>query len=326
MLALGLMGSPRRNGNSAFLITTFLEELEKKGAVTRLIHVPEKQIKPCQGCVFCEKNGYCRQEDDDMSREIYPLLRRAEIVVAASPMYFYNVTSQLKALIDRSQALWSRRYRLKLADPLANTRAGVMLSVGATKGKNLFEGTRLTARYFFDALSANFTCEMGYRRVESPGDLKKFPEVQAEVQAEAAKLDPLFNRRKILFLCVENACRSKMAAAFAGHLAGDRFEVLSAGSAPAGVADPVMQAAMAEKGMDLFLDPPRSISDALAQIKPDTIVTMGCEENCPYVPGAEIISWDIPDPKGRGPEVMRQVRDGIEQKVRALTESPASDF
>jgi multimeric flavodoxin WrbA/protein-tyrosine-phosphatase len=322
MLALGLLGSPRKNGNSSFLLKSFMEELESKGAVTRLIQVPELDIKPCQGCIFCEKNGYCRNQDDDMAREIYPLLRQAEIIVAASPMYFYNVTAQLKILIDRSQALWSRRYRLKLADPLAATRAGVMLSVGATKGKNLFEGTHWTARYFFDALSANFSCEMGYRRVENPGDLKKLPEVPAEVRAEAAKLDPLFNREKILFLCLENSCRSKMAAAFAGHLAGTRVEVLSAGSKPAAAADPVMREAMAEKGIDLFLDAPRSIGDALARIKPDKIVTMGCAEDCPYVPGAEIIRWDIRDPKGQGPEVMRAVRDEIEEKVRALTGAP----
>jgi protein-tyrosine-phosphatase len=254
-----------------------------------------------------------------MSREIYPLLRRAEIIVAASPMYFYGVTAQLKALIDRSQALWSRRYRLKLADPLAGTRAGVMLSVGATKGKNLFEGTHLTAKYFFDALSANFAGEMGYRRVENPGDLKKLPDVQSEVQAEAARLDPLFKRDKILFLCVENACRSKMAAAFAGQLAGERVEAASAGSAPAPAANPVMEEAMAEKGVDLFLNRPRSTTDVLAEMKPDKIVTMGCPEGCPYVPGAEVIQWNIRDPKDQGIAVMRQVRDEIEQKVRELT-------
>lgn len=319
MLALGLMGSPRKNGNTDFLLKTFMEELEKKGAATRLINAPEKSIKPCRGCVFCEKNGYCIQQDDDMSREIYPLLRRAEIIVTASPMYFYGVTAQLKALIDRSQALWSRRYRLKLTDPLAGTRAGVMLSVGATKGKNLFEGTHLTAKYFFDAVSAGFAGEMGYRRVENPGDLKKLPEVRAEVRAEAARLDPLFTRQKILFLCVENACRSKMAAAFAQHLAGNRIEALSAGSAPSPAANPVMEEAMAEKGLDMFLNPPRAINDALAEMKPDRIVTMGCKEDCPYVPGAEVIAWDIRDPGGEDMAVMRQVRDEIERKVRALT-------
>ncbi|MEW6078301.1 MAG: NAD(P)H-dependent oxidoreductase [Thermodesulfobacteriota bacterium] len=319
MLALGLMGSPRKNGNTAFLLKSFMDELEKKGATIRMINVPEKNIKPCQGCIFCEQNGYCRMQDDDMSRELYPLLRRAEVIVAASPMYFYSVTSQLKALIDRSQALWSRRYRLKLADPRAATRAGVMLAVGATKGKNLFEGTHFTAKYFFDAVAANFSGEMGYRRVENPGDLRKLPAVPDEVKAEAAKLDPLFSRQKILFLCVENACRSKMAAAFAGHLAGARFETASAGSAPAGAANPVMVEAMAEKGIDLFLDSPRSISEALAEMKPDKIVTMGCEEDCPYVPGAEVIQWNIPDPKGLGINGMRSVRDEIEQKVRELT-------
>lgn len=319
MLALGLMGSPRKNGNSNFLLKTFMAELEKKGAKIELVNVPEKQINPCQGCVFCEKKGYCRQQDDDMVREIYPLLRRAEIVVPASPMYFYSVTAQLKALIDRSQALWSRRYRLKLTDPLAGTRAGVMLSVGATRGKNLFEGTHLTARYFFDAISANFTGEMGYRRVENPGDLEKLPDVLAEIRAEAARLDPLFNREKILFLCVGNTCRSKMAAAFARHLAGDRVEASSAGSNPAAAPNPVMIEAMAEKGLDMFLDNPQSIEDALTDIKPDKIVTMGCDENCPVVPGAEVISWDIEDPAGQGPDVMQRVRDEIEQKVKALT-------
>lgn len=318
MLALGLLGSPRKNGNSTFLLKTFMGELAKKGATTRLINVSEKNINPCQGCVFCEKKGYCRQQDDDMAREIYPLLRRAEIVVAASPMYFYSVTAQLKALIDRSQALWSRRYRLKLTDPLAGTRAGVMLSVGATKGKNLFEGTHLTAKYFFDALSANFTCEMGYRRVENPGDLAGLPDVPNEVREAAARLDPLFNRQKILFLCRENACRSKMAAAFTGHLAGDRFEVSSAGSSPAAAVNPVMADAMAEKGLDMFLGSPQTIDNALAEIKPDKIVTMGCDEACPHLPGVEVIPWDIADPAGQGPDVMRQIRDEIEQKVKGL--------
>jgi len=318
MLALGLQGSPRKKGNSNFLLKTFMEELESKGAAIELVNVPGKDIIPCQGCIFCEQKGYCRQPDDDMAREIYPLLRRAEIIVTASPMYFYSVTAQLKLLIDRSQALWSRRYRLKLSDPLAGTRAGVMLSVGATRGKNLFEGTHLTARYFYDALSADFVGEMGYRRVENLGDLEKQPDVVAEVKAEAAKLDPLFNREKILFLCVGNTCRSKMAAGFARHLAGDRVEALSAGSAPGAEANPVMTEVMAEKGLDMFLDNPQSINDALAEIKPDKIVTMGCGEACPHVPGAEVITWDIKDPAGQSPEVMRAVRDEIEEKVQEL--------
>ncbi|MFP4444836.1 MAG: NAD(P)H-dependent oxidoreductase, partial [Desulfosudaceae bacterium] len=257
MLALGLLGSPRKNGNTHYLLSTFLNALGKKGAAVQIMHVPDKQIHPCQGCTFCEKKGYCTQQDDDMSREIYPLLRRAEIIVAASPIYFYNVTSQLKALIDRSQALWSRRYKLGLSDPQAATRAGIMLAVGATKGKNLFSGTHLTARYFFDAVSANFTGELGYRRVEKPGDLQKVEEVTGQVQELADQLDPLFAREKILFLCQGNTCRSKMAAAFVRQLAGNRFEAASAGSRPATAVNTIMEEAMAEKGLDLYLRFPR---------------------------------------------------------------------
>ncbi len=325
MFALGLAGSPRKKGNSAFLLNAFLEELRDKGAVTHRIEVAGKTINPCQGCVFCEKNGYCRQEEDDMIREIYPLLRRADIVVAATPMYFYGATAQLKALIDRSQALWSRRYKLGLIDPQSRSRKGVMLCVGATKGKNLFTGIHLTAKYFFDALSADFVGEMGYRRMENPGDLKMHSNLMAEVKAEAAKLDSLFSRQKVLFLCRENACRSKMATAFARHLAGDRVEALSAGSEPAAVINPVMVEAMAEKGLDMFLRTPRSIETALAEMKPDKIITMGCAENCPYVPGAEITDWGISDPANQTLDVMREVRDEIEARVRKELQVPETE-
>ncbi|MFP4039282.1 MAG: NAD(P)H-dependent oxidoreductase [Desulfosudaceae bacterium] len=321
MLALGLQGSPREKGNTNFLLTTFLNALAKKGAATRLIHVPEKNIKPCQGCTFCEKKGYCTQRDDDMSREIYPLLRRADIILAASPMYFYNVSSQLKALIDRSQALWSRRYKLGLIDPHSTSRTGVMLAVGATKGKNLFNGTHLTARYFFDAVSARFTEEMGYRRVEKPGDLSELPQVTSEVQTTADRLDRFFKREKILFLSGPNACRSKMAVAFSRYLAGDRVEALSAGVQPATAADPIMVKVMAEKGLDLFLRFPRSLEETLTEMKPDKIVTIGRDKDWPDLPGATVIDWDIKDPAGKDISVTRQVRDEIEQKVRDLTDS-----
>jgi len=318
MLALGLLGSPRKKGNTAFLLSSFLEKLEQRGVKTQTIYVPGKNILPCKGCGFCEKNGYCVTNDDDMAGEIYGLLIEADIVIAATPIYFYNATAQLKALIDRSQALWSRRYMLGLSDPQKKSRAGILLSVGATKGKNLFEGMHLTSKYFFDAISADFTGELCYRKVENPGDMKKHPHVLDDIENEVKKLDTLFNRKKILFLCVENSCRSQMAEAFAKHLAGDRVEAKSAGSAPGININPVMEDAMAEQKIDMFLRNPRSIDDALSETKPDAIITMGCGENCPHVPGAEVIDWDIMDPKGKGIDVMRQVRDEIETKVREL--------
>jgi arsenite transporter/arsenate reductase (thioredoxin) len=320
MLALGLLGSPRKKGNTAFLLSSFMDQLESKGAKTHTVYVPGKNIVPCKGCGFCEKHGYCVTRDDDMTEELYGLLVEADIIVAATPMYFYNATAQLKGLIDRSQTLWSRRYKLGLSDPQKKSRTGLLLAVGATKGKNLFEGIRLTAKYFFDAVSADFKGELTYRRVENPGDMEKHPDVLMDVENEAKKLDALFGRKKILFLCVENSCRSQIAESFAKHFAGDRIEALSAGSAPAMTVNPVMEEAMAEKKIDTYLRKPSSIEDALLEMKPDTIVTMGCGESCPHVPGAERIEWDIMDPKGKGIDVMRQVRDEIEANVRKLVD------
>jgi len=321
MLALGLLGSPRKKGNTAYLLSSFMDKLEQKGANTHTLYVPGKTIVPCKGCGYCEKHGYCVTKEDDMTGEIYGMLVKADIIVAATPIYFYNATAQLKGLIDRSQALWSRRYKLGLADPQKTSRTGIMLAVGATKGKNLFEGIRLTSKYFFDAVSADFKGELTYRRVENPGDMEKHPDVLSDVDSETAKLDSLFGRKKVLFLCVENTCRSQMAESFAKYYAGGRVEALSAGSNPAAVINPVMEEAMAEKKLDMYLRKPGSIDDALSEMKPDTIVTMGCGESCPHVPGADIIDWDIMDPKGQGIDVMRKIRDEIEANVKKLVDA-----
>ncbi len=319
MLVLGLQGSPKKRGNTSFLLSTFLEEAEKLGARTHVIEVSNKKIAPCIGCGFCEKNGYCINQDDDMKPEIYPLLREADVIVLASPIYFYNVTAQLKALIDRSQALWSRKYKLKLTDPARNYRRGFLLSLGATKGQNLFEGVHLTAQYFFDAVATSYEGSLAYRQIEYPGDMEKHATVIGDV-AEAVNglLSPLLGRKKILFACRENACRSQMACAFAQHLAGDKIEVSCAGSEPAKEINPDMVEVMREKGIDMAFRRTRSLNEAIAGSGPEIIVTMGCGEECPFVPGAEIQDWDLLDPAGKSIEFMRNVRDEIEKKVKGL--------
>ena len=135
MLILGIQGSPRKKGNTNYLLTAFMNEAERFGVRTHVIEVAQKNIVPCLGCGFCEKNGYYVTQDDDMKPEIYPLLREADVIVLASPIYFYNVTAQIKALIDRSQALWSRKYKLNLADPARNYRRGFYCPWGLPEGK-----------------------------------------------------------------------------------------------------------------------------------------------------------------------------------------------
>jgi arsenate reductase (thioredoxin) len=317
MLILGLQGSPRRKGNTNFLLSAFLEAAERQGAATQALQVAERNILPCKEYVVCEKKGYC-PIDDDMAREIYGLLRRAEVVVLASPIFFYNMTAQLKALVDRCQTFWARKYRLKLSDPLKATRRGYLLSVGATKGKNLFEGLQLTAKYFFDAIDARYEGSLLYRGIEGSKDLARHPTVMEDVERAVADLMAPFSRRKkVLFLGRENACRSQMAAAFAQHLAGDRLEVSTGGSQPAAKVDAEMVQAMAEKGIDMAFRVPRAADTALSGNTPDLVVTIGGAP-FPAGAGAQRLDWDLPDPPGQTPEARRALRDDIESRVKQL--------
>jgi arsenate reductase len=322
MFVLGLQGSPRKKGNTNYLIKTFMNEAEKSGARTHVIEVAEKNIIPCIGCGLCEKKGHCVTQDDDMTLEIYPLLREADVIVAASPIYFYNVTAQLKALIDRSQTLWSRKYRLNIEDPRGKMRRGFLLSLGATKGKNLFEGVKLTAQYFFDAVRASYEGSLTYWQIEHLGDMKKHPTMHEEVRDAVGRLlKPFLARKKILFVCRENACRSQMASAFTQYSAGHKIEAISAGSEPADSINPDMVKAMQEKGIDMAFRRTRSLSQAVSDLQPDMIISMGCQEECPFIPGAQTLDWDLPGPVGQSMEFMRTVRDEIENRVKDLASS-----
>ena len=322
MFLLGLQGSPRRKGNTDYLLARFIEKAENLGVRTHVVQVSEKNIVPCKGCGFCERNGRCITQSDEMASEIYALLRAADAVVTATPIYFYNAPAQLKAIIDRSQTLWARKYKFHLDDPKRSIRKGFLLAQGATRGKNLFEGLHLTAKYFYDAVGAEYAGSLTYRRIENPGDMKKHPTAEEDVERAAEELAQHFTgRKRILFACRENACRSQMAAAFAQYLAGDKIEASCAGTEPAREINPEMMEAMHDKGIDMAFRRTTSLDDAIQESTPDMIVTMGCGEKCPFIPGVEIQDWDLPDPAGKTPEFMRDVRDRIEEKVRGLVES-----
>ena len=317
MYVLGLQGSPRKKGNTSLLLSAYLEEAERRGAHIKYLEVVKKNISGCKECGTCEKKGYC-PIDDDMQK-IYPLLRRADIVVMATPVFFYGPTAQLKALIDRSQALWARKYTHGLTDPGRKWRRGFVISVGATKGKNLFEGVNLTAKYFFDAVGADFAGSLAYSRIEGAGDIKNHPTALADAAREAKELvDPFLKRKKILFVCTENACRSQMASAFARFYAGDRIEAESAGSEPADKINPVMEKVMGEKGIDMAYRRPKSLDQIDPGWKPDLIVSMGCEDACPLFPGVPNEEWDLEDPAEKPVEFMREIRDRVEKKVKEL--------
>jgi len=121
----------------------------------------------------------------------------------------------------------------------------------------------------------------------------------------------------VLFVCVHNAGRSQMAAGYLQALAGDRVEVLSAGSAPKDQINPVAVAAMAEEGIDIAGNTPKLLTvDAVRES--DAVITMGCGDACPIFPGKRYEDWELDDPEGQGIEAVRPIRDEIRARVEAL--------
>src|SRR5215216_1846176 len=125
-------------------------------------------------------------------------------------------------------------------------------------------------------------------------------------------------KRKILFVCIENANRSQMAEAFANILAGTEVEAYSAGSKPSGIINPKAIAAMKELGYDLSSHQSKSLDEVKAYAPFDAVVTMGCGDACPWMPAKQFIDWQIPDPRHMNEEDFRSVRDFVEEKVKQV--------
>jgi arsenate reductase (thioredoxin) len=124
-------------------------------------------------------------------------------------------------------------------------------------------------------------------------------------------------RATVLFVCVHNAGRSQMAAGYLQQLAGDRIEVLSAGSQPADEVNPAAVAAMAEEGIDIASEKPKLLADSAVQ-SADVVITMGCGDECPFFPGKRYEDWVLDDPAGLGVESVRPIRDEIRNRVDRL--------
>lgn len=122
---------------------------------------------------------------------------------------------------------------------------------------------------------------------------------------------------QVLFLCVHNAGRSQMAAALLTHHAGNRVRVRSAGSAPADTINPAAVAVMAELGIDITGEQPKVLDYDTVEAS-DVVVTMGCGDTCPVFPGKRYLDWQLTDPAGQPPDVVRRVRDDIDHRVRQL--------
>lgn len=175
---LGISGSPRRNGNTELLLKELLNGAEASGLEVELVILGELSISPCTSCDSCQKDGQCVINDD--MQLMYGKLLEADYVVFASPVYFKGVSAQMKALIDRCQALWSRKYILKqkLVSPDRAGRKGYFISTAGSKGgNNIFSGAIMTIRSIFHVLDIEYKGELLFEGMEKKGDITNHPNV-----------------------------------------------------------------------------------------------------------------------------------------------------
>ena len=176
MRVLGIAGSPRRGGNTDLLLAEVMRGAASQGAETKTIVLSQLNIAPCQHCDGCLETGRCKVKDD--MQRVYDELERADRLVLASPVHFMGVTAQTKAMIDRCQALWVRKYRLKLP-PLGNRQAqrkGLFISVGGTKQANLFQPALATIKSLFKTLDITYAGELLFPGIDEKGAITKNPE------------------------------------------------------------------------------------------------------------------------------------------------------
>ena len=148
--------------------------------------------------------------------------------------------------------------------------------------------------------------------------------IVTELTVESSPAEPpeikevsAMSKPTVLFVCIHNAGRSQMAAGYLRHLAGDRIDVLSAGSAPAESINPMAVLAMAEEGIDIAGEQPKILTTDAVKTS-DVVITMGCGDTCPFYPGKRYEDWVLDDPAGQGIDAVRPIRDEIRDRVEAL--------
>jgi len=169
MNVLGIYGSPRKRGNSDILLDKALEGAESAGAEITRLYARDLKMVGCIECGGCDKTGKCVIKDDMQS--VYPLLESADAIILSVPIFFYGVPSQAKALVDRCQASWRKRMLTKTKEQRKtyDSGKGYLISVAATSGKSLFDGTILMAKYFYDALDMSYEGELLVRKIDKKG-------------------------------------------------------------------------------------------------------------------------------------------------------------
>ena len=169
-------GSPRRKGNTSILLRKAIEGARDEGAEVREIVLRDLKISPCLEIYGCRDSGKCVIKDD--FHDVIDYIMEAKGLMLASPIFFYSLSAQAKMLIDRCQSLWMKKYYIEKADmkDRVATRKGLFISLGATRGKKLFDGPLLTVKYFFDVLDMDIHRSLLYRGIDHEGEISNYPD------------------------------------------------------------------------------------------------------------------------------------------------------
>ena len=173
---IAVYGSPRRKGNTATLLKHAVRGATDAGGRVEEIFLRDVKMSPCLEIYGCKKTGRCVIKDD--FHKICDQLMTCDGVMIASPIFFYTVSAHTKILMDRCQSLWVKKYWIEKT-PFGSQsfkRKGLFISVGATKGKKLFDGALLSMKYFLDVLDAELWKSILYRGLDFEGDVLKHPE------------------------------------------------------------------------------------------------------------------------------------------------------
>ena len=182
MNVLVFLGSPRKKGNSEILTEALLGGVRQAGGDPEIIRLCALDISPCISCGGCNKTGKCVVEDD--MTPLYDKIISTDLIILASPIFFYGITAQAKAFIDRTQALWNRkRLLIKKGEWQENPdRRGFFISVAATSGSKIFEGAVLTMKYGYDAMGTAYAGELLVTGADRKGDMAKFEKKLQEAE------------------------------------------------------------------------------------------------------------------------------------------------
>ncbi len=177
---VAVYGSPRRKGNTSLLLKKAVQGARETGAEVEEVVLRDLEISPCLEIYGCKETGRCVIQDD--FQRVLDQIQASEGIMLASPIFFYAVSAHTKMLIERCQSLWVKKYWIDKV-PYGQwkpKRKGLFISVGATKGKKLFDGALLTIKYFFDVLDTELWKALLHRSLDFEGDVLKHPEFLEE--------------------------------------------------------------------------------------------------------------------------------------------------